>query len=251
MSNNKKILVIIGMIAIIGVSFAIGLLVGQKNAPKNDLAVSNVYEQTFYASIESIKQYNDGSFHINVKGLEVNDINYRGNFTFKVDDNIDMTWRGKKIGISNLKEGDNISITFTDEIVDAINPAPLREVIKVQLLRDDTEKQENEINNKVTTIDIQETGLSSVTPAKKYTLNQEEIYTIFSIIDNLTFSKETCDGIPTYFIKYNSKEKEGFVTYGIEIFENEYHITSEENGEAILSNEQQAQLDKIINKMYD
>ena len=48
----------------------------------------------------------------------------------------------------------------------------------------DTENTENEINNKVTTISIQETGLSSVTPAKEYTLNQEEIYTIFSIIDN-------------------------------------------------------------------
>ena len=71
------------------------------------------------------------------------------------------------------------------------------------------------------------------------------------IIDNLTFSKETCDGIPTYFIKYNSKEKEGFLTYGIEKFENEYHITSDEKGEAILSNEQQKQLDKIINKMYN
>ena len=36
----------------------------------------------------------------------------------------------------------------------------------------------------------------------------------------MTFSKETCDGIPTYFIKYNSKEKEGFLTYGIEKFNN-------------------------------
>ena len=40
-------------------------------------------------------------------------------------------------------------------------------------------------------------------------------------------------------------------TYGIEKFENEYHITSDEKGEAILSNEQQKQLDKIINKMYN
>ena len=47
------------------------------------------------------------------------------------------------------------------------------------------------------------------------------------------------------------KKKEGFLTYGIEKFENEYHITSDEKGEAILSNEQQKQLDKIINKMYN
>ena len=49
----------------------------------------------------------------------------------------------------------------------------------------------------------------------------------------------------------NTEEKEGFITYGIEIFENEYHITSEEKGEAILSNEQQKQLDEIINKMHN
>lgn len=101
-----------------------------------------------------------------------------------------------------------------------------------------TENKDNEINNKVTTISIQKIGLSSVAPAKEYILNQEEIYTIFSIIDNLTFSNETCDGLPTYFIRYNSQEKEGFMNYGIEIFESAYHITSDSKGEAILSTEQ-------------
>lgn len=112
-----------------------------------------------------------------------------------------------------------------------------------------TENKDNEINNKVTTISIQETGLSSVAPAKEYILNQEEIYTIFSIIDNLTFSSETCDGLPTYFIRYNSQEKEGFITYGIEIFESEYHITSNSKGEAILSTEQKEKIDEIIKKI--
>ena len=117
----------------------------------------------------------------------------------------------------------------------------------MQLLDDRSEK--NEINNKVTTIDIETTGLSSVTPIKKYTLNQEEIYIIFSIIDNLNFSKETCDGLPSYFIKYNSEEKEKFVTYGIELFDKEYHITSNEKGEAILSSEQKEKLNQIIKKL--
>lgn len=120
-----------------GVSFVLGIFVGQMNAPKNDLAFTKVSGQTFYANIESIKQYNDGSFHINVKGLDVNDINYRGNFTFKVDDNMDMTWRGEKVKVSDLKEGNNISITFTDEIVNDISPTPLREVIKIQILDDE------------------------------------------------------------------------------------------------------------------
>ena len=118
-------------------------------------------------------------------------------------------------------------------------------------LQKDNRNQENNINNKVTTIDIQTTGLSSETSIKKYTLNQEEIYEIFNIIDNLTFSNETCDGLPTYYIKYNSEEEDGFVTYGIEIFDDEYHITSAGNGEAILSNEQKEQLDEIIDKIDD
>lgn len=247
MSNKQKIFIIIGMIVIVAISFIGGLFIGQKNAPENDLAVSQVTGQTFYASIESIKQYNDGSFHINVKGLDVNDINYRGNFTFKVNDNIDVIWRGERIKVSDLKVGNNISITFNDEILNSVSPTPLKDVIKVQLL--DDRAKENEMNNKVTTIDIQTTGLSSAIPLKKYTLNQEEIYTIFSIIDNLTFSKETCDGLPTYFIIYNSEEKENFISYGIETFEKEYHITSNDRGEAILSNEQKEKLDEIIKKL--
>ena len=82
MSSKQKVFIVIGMIIIIGVSFVVGLFIGQQNAPKNDLAIRKVVGQTFYANIESIKQYNDGSFHINVKGLEINDINYRGNFTY-------------------------------------------------------------------------------------------------------------------------------------------------------------------------
>ena len=137
MKSTQKILIIIGIIIIMGVSFVLGIFVGQMNAPKNDLAFTKVSGQTFYANIESIKQYNDGSFHINVKVLDVNDINYRGNFTFKVDDNMDMTWRGEKVKVSDLKEGNNISITFTDEIVNDISPTPLREVIKIQILDDE------------------------------------------------------------------------------------------------------------------
>lgn len=137
MSNKQRIFILIGLVAIIGVSFSFGLFIGQKNAPKNDLAVKKAYSQTFYANIKSIKQYNDGSFHLNVTGLEVNDINYRGDFTFKVDDSMDMTWRGEKVKVSDLKVGSNISITFTDEILNSISPTPLSEVEKIQILNDD------------------------------------------------------------------------------------------------------------------
>ena len=135
MNIKQKTIIILGAIVIIGISYTIGLFIGQKNAPKNDLAIRKEYNaQTFYANIQSIKQYNDGSFHLNVKGLEVNDINYRGNFTFKVDDSRNIVWRGEKIKVSDLKEGSNISITFTDEIIRSISPSPLEDVVKIQVL---------------------------------------------------------------------------------------------------------------------
>ena len=137
MSSKQKFLTVIGMIVIIGVSFVVGLFVGQRNAPRNDLVINKVVGQIFYANIESIKQYNDGSFHLNVKGLEVNDINYRGNFTFKVDDSMNMTWRGEKVKVSELKVGSTIAITFTDEMLTSISPTPLTEVVKIQILDDE------------------------------------------------------------------------------------------------------------------
>ena len=70
MSGKQKIFIIIGIIIIIVVSFIVGLFIGKRSIVNDDLAISNVvYGQTFYAKIESIKQYNDGSFHVNVKGL--------------------------------------------------------------------------------------------------------------------------------------------------------------------------------------
>lgn len=133
----KKMLMVLGGIVIILVSFISGILVGQKNISKDDLAISKVNNQTFYATIESINKYNDGRIHINVKGLEVNDINYRGNFTFAINNNINMSWRDIKISVLDLKIGNKIAITFTDEIMEAISPTPLKEVVKVQLLDDE------------------------------------------------------------------------------------------------------------------
>ena len=91
MKNKKRIGILVGIVLCIGIGFGIGLWIGRQNVVNDDLAFSRIYGQTFYATIESVKQYNDGRFHINVKGLEVNDINYRGNFTFAVTDTIEMT----------------------------------------------------------------------------------------------------------------------------------------------------------------
>lgn len=138
MDSKQKIIIVIGIILIFLVSFIVGLFIGKRSVVNDNIAISNiVYGQTFYAKIESIEQYNDGSFHVNVKGLEINDINYRGNFTFKIDDSITITWRGEEVRVSDLKKESNISITFTDEIINAIDPTPLENVVKIQILDDE------------------------------------------------------------------------------------------------------------------
>lgn len=50
---------------------------------------------------------------------------------------MDMNWRGEKVKISDLKEGNKISITFTDEIINDISPTPLKEIVKIQILDDE------------------------------------------------------------------------------------------------------------------
>lgn len=48
-----------------------------------------------------------------------------------------MTWRGEEVKVTDLKEGSNISITFTDEIINEISPTLLEEVVKIQILDDE------------------------------------------------------------------------------------------------------------------
>lgn len=165
------------------------------------------------------------------------------------------------VGYEIPKDGDDLYVSsikemFPDSIENKVlsyemDNSNLEEKVKEYYSYLDMTEDETNIDNKVTTIDIQTTGLSSVTPMEKYTLNQEEIYVIFNIINKLTFSTETCDGFPDYYINYNSEEENGFVTYGIEIFDNAYHITSDSKGEAILSQEQKEELDKIITKYFN
>lgn len=95
---------------------------------KNELEKGNV----FNATIEKIREYN-GMTTVLVKGLETNDINYRGEFDFSVDNDTELLWREKKIELSNLKEGQNVSITSVGEVLEKY-PARLTKVTKVIVL---------------------------------------------------------------------------------------------------------------------
>lgn len=97
--------------------------------------VSDSNLQTFYAEIKNINGSN-----LLVDGLDVNDINYRGEFSFKVTEETKLEWRNFKIEISDLDEGDNISITFEGEIQETY-PDTIRSVIRIQLLDDKNKRK--------------------------------------------------------------------------------------------------------------
>ena len=133
----KKELKVILVIMLVIIALVIGYFVGYKRAyDKIESASQNVNynneQQTFYAEIKKI---NNNNVFL-VEGLSVNDINYRGDFTFSVVEETKLEWRGTEISISDLKVGDNISITFDGEILDTY-PAQIQEVIKIQLLDDE------------------------------------------------------------------------------------------------------------------
>lgn len=131
----KRTFIIIGVILAVGISFAIGLLVGQYNKAKTDLLIHKAEGTTFYAKIDSIREDN-GTIHISATGLDVNNINWRGKYNFSVKENTDIIWMDVKIPVSALGKKNNIAITITDEIILDIVPTPLREIEKIELLDD-------------------------------------------------------------------------------------------------------------------
>ena len=132
----RKEFKIILVILIVVISLVLRYFIGYKRAyDKIESASQNISynnnQQTFYAEIEEIKDN-----FILVKGLSVNDINFRGEFTISVVGETELEWRNTKINVTDLNVGDNISITFTGEILDSY-PAQIKDVVKIQLLDDE------------------------------------------------------------------------------------------------------------------
>lgn len=86
--------------------------------------------ETFYATIKDVQES-----EIDVKGLDVNDLNYRGDFSLEISNRIKVEWRGEDHALSGLKQGDWISVTFSGDILET-DPAVITEVQKICLLND-------------------------------------------------------------------------------------------------------------------
>ena len=128
----KKGLKIILIIFVVVIALILGYFVGYKRAyDKIENANQTINQQTFYAEIKEITDN-----HFLVQGLTVNDINYRGEFTFSIMGETELLWRGAEIELSDLDVGDNIAITFVGEVLESY-PAQITEIVRVQLLEDE------------------------------------------------------------------------------------------------------------------
>ena len=88
----------------------------------------------FNAKIKEIREYN-GVTSILIEGLDTNDINHKGEFDFSIDNNTELLWNNTEIELSDLKEGQNVSITSTGAVLESY-PAQLTEVTKIIVLDD-------------------------------------------------------------------------------------------------------------------
>ena len=104
----------------------------EEELQKNDYNIEN---NVFNARKKEIREYN-GITTILIEGLESNDINHRGEFDFSVDNDTELLWKEAKIELSSLKEGQNVSINSTGEVLESY-PAQLTKVTKIIVLEDE------------------------------------------------------------------------------------------------------------------
>lgn len=113
---------------IAGVFCFIGYKIAYRQMEKS---TSILNSQTFYATVTDIQDNK-----LTVKGMEINDINFRGEFCFSVVEKTKIVWRGTSISIEELNVGDNISITFIGGVLET-EPGQIEQVEVIQLLDDE------------------------------------------------------------------------------------------------------------------
>jgi hypothetical protein len=135
--KNKRIVVGIALAAGIVLAAAVsgwagyrmGYQKGIKNASGDN--AQYVYGTTIYAEITEIREA-----YISISGLDVNDINGRGDFYFSMDEETSIQWRHTDITVEDLKVGDRISVTYTGDVIESY-PAELTEIRRIDLLEDE------------------------------------------------------------------------------------------------------------------
>ena len=127
--KKKAVLVCVGILMVLAIVGSYFL--GYKTAYDRLKAGEGELPQTFYATITE----REGD-HFAVEGLSVNDIKFRGEFTFTITPDTSLIWRGETLPAEELQVGDRVAVTF-DGTVQEVYPAVLTGVLQVQLLEDE------------------------------------------------------------------------------------------------------------------
>lgn len=123
--NNKwkKSLITLSLIAL---SFVSGYLYSNY---KNSLIIEPI--SAFYAEVKKVDD-----FYMLVSGLNINDINHQGEFSFLIEDSTSLLWRGTLISLDEIHVNDIVLVYYSGTAF-LTNPAFLYKVFKVELLNDD------------------------------------------------------------------------------------------------------------------
>ena len=124
--NKKKTMKIMGIIAAFVAVALLSGLVGYGIG----VSGSKLSTQTFYATIEDV--HGD---HIHAVGMDVNDINFRGEFSLSVAADTVIHWHNTERTVSDLKSGMNIAVTF-DGLIQETSPAGITHVNRISILDD-------------------------------------------------------------------------------------------------------------------
>ena len=136
----RKWKIVVSVIVVIAAA-ALGYVLGYTMAKGGEKPEE---ELTFYAEITDIGGI-EGTY-FTVRGLEVNDVNFRGDFTLSVTEDTEIEWNFMEIVPKQLQVGNSIAVTFSGDIQES-DPAQIGNVTKIRLLEDEVEplpKQEEE-----------------------------------------------------------------------------------------------------------
>lgn len=109
-----------------------------------DFAPDIKNSNTFYATIEEIRntykrEENDNENWISsnfvIQGLDVNDLNHRGKYTFSIYEKTELIWHNTKITALDLDVGDRIAITYAGYVFETY-PEQLQTIVKIEVLDD-------------------------------------------------------------------------------------------------------------------
>lgn len=114
---------------------ASGFFLGRYTAPQNEEFSASTNDAALYQTLYAEIEENNGQSLL-IKGLDVNDVNGRGEFYVTIDADTILEWRSEPITLEELEVGDTISITHTGNIGETY-PVQIFETVRIQLLDDE------------------------------------------------------------------------------------------------------------------